>query len=104
MAFRACSQSFIVLLSAHKQAHAALKMRAKACFGCAFCLACTRFCTKIRYKKDREQALRKSRAKSQPTHLNIIYSNQLSALQIRQRHAMPSWQRATPTRCVPYRD
>ena len=54
---RACSQSFIVLLSAHKQAHAALKMRAKAGFGCAFCLACTRFCTKIRYKKDREQAL-----------------------------------------------
>ena len=32
-------------------------MRAKAGFGCAFCLACTRFCTKIRYKKDREQAL-----------------------------------------------
>ena len=48
---RACSQSFIVLFSVHKQAHAALKMRAKAGFGCAFCLACTRFCTKIRYKK-----------------------------------------------------
>jgi hypothetical protein len=46
-----------VLLWAHQQAHAALKMRAKACFGCAFCLACTRFCTKIRYKKDHEQAL-----------------------------------------------
>ena len=57
MGIRACSQSFIVLLWAHKQAHAALKMRAKAGFGCAFCLACTRFCTKIRYKKDREQAL-----------------------------------------------
>ena len=32
-------------------------MRAKAGFGCAFCLACTRSCTKIRYKKDREQTL-----------------------------------------------
>ena len=54
-----------MLLSAHKQAHAALKMRAKACFGCAFCLACTRFCTKIRYKKDHEQALK---ARIKPHH------------------------------------
>ena len=30
-------------------------MHAKSCFGCAFYLTCTRFCTKIGYKKDRKQ-------------------------------------------------
>ncbi|MFD1243575.1 hypothetical protein [Paralysiella testudinis] len=49
---------YIVPFSAHKQAHAALKMRAKGGFGCAFCLACACFCTKNSYKKDNKQALK----------------------------------------------